>query len=125
VVSSTAPAILLLAASALAQPRFEAASIKPASSAELDAIKRSGRSRLFPEQGISVSGNRVTVLGLTPYTLIRAAFSLRAAQLSNAPDWTANESCDISAEGLQQLLWKSAGGSTGAILAQSHDLPHV
>ncbi len=79
-------------------PKFEVASIKPSSSAELDAIKRSGRSSLFPEQGISISGNRVTVLGLTTITLIRAAFSLRADQFSGAPDWTATEPYDIAAQ---------------------------
>jgi uncharacterized protein (TIGR03435 family) len=103
-----AGAALFVAAFALAQPRFEVASIKPASSAELDAIKRSGRSGLFPEQGISISGNRVAVLGLTPSTLIRAAFSLRATQLSNTPDWTANESYDISAEAESTLTFPQA-----------------
>lgn len=78
--------------------KFEVASIKPASSAELDAIKLSGRSSLFPEQGISISGNRVTVSGLTTITLIRAAFSLRAGQYSGEPSWTAAEPYDIAAQ---------------------------
>jgi uncharacterized protein (TIGR03435 family) len=107
-VSVTARAILVIAVSAIAQPRFEVASIKPSSSAELDAIKLSGRSGLFPEQGISVTGNRVTVLGLTPYTLIRAAFSLRAPQLSSTPTWTANESYDISAQAENPLTFAQA-----------------
>jgi uncharacterized protein (TIGR03435 family) len=92
--------LLLLAATvALAQPeaKFEVASVKPASSSELDAIKRSGRSSLFPEQGISISGSRVRVLGLATATLVRAAFNLRAAELSGAPNWTANDAYDIDA----------------------------
>jgi uncharacterized protein (TIGR03435 family) len=79
-------------------PRFEVASIKSTSSEELDAIKRSGRSSLFPEQGISISGNRVTVLGLTVATLIRAAYNLRTYQFSGGPGWIASDSFDISAK---------------------------
>lgn len=86
---------------AFAQPaaRFDVASIKPASSVEIDAIRRSGRSSLFPEQGISISGTRVTVRGLTALTLIRAAYNLRSYQLSGGPDWIANEPYDIAAKG--------------------------
>jgi uncharacterized protein (TIGR03435 family) len=93
---------LVALAAVLALPqrmaKFEVASIKPSSSAEIDAIKRSGRSSLFPEQGFSISGNRVTILGLTTITLIRAAFSLRADQFSGAPSWTATEPYDIAAQ---------------------------
>jgi uncharacterized protein (TIGR03435 family) len=89
-----------LASAAMAQS-FAVASIKPSPADELDAIKRSGRSPLFPEQGISISGDRVTVAGLTVATLIRAAFNLRASQLSRGPDWIGNDAYDIvaSAEG--------------------------
>jgi uncharacterized protein (TIGR03435 family) len=92
--------ICIAASIALSQPaaKFEVAAIKPASSAELDAIKRSGRSSLFPEQGISISGNRVTVLGLTTETLIRAAYNLRAYQFSGGAGWTSTEAYDIAAK---------------------------
>jgi uncharacterized protein (TIGR03435 family) len=94
-------AFLFLAASlASAQTRaaFEVASIRPTSPVELDAIKRSGRSTLFPEQGIKISGNRVTVLGLTGTTLIRAAYSLRANQLEGGPNWAADKAYNITAK---------------------------
>ncbi len=90
--------LLLTTLAVFAQPRFEVASIRPASEAEIEAIKRGGRSSLFPEQGISIFGNRMTALGLTVVNLIRSAYVLRAPELSDAPDWAANESYDVMAE---------------------------
>lgn len=121
-----APTVLLLLAAtfALAQPvaKFEVASVKPASSAELDAIKRSGRSSLFPEQGISISGNRVKVLGLATATLVRAAFNLRAAELSGAPDWTASDAYDIDATAESALTFPQARQMLQTLLAERFQL---
>jgi uncharacterized protein (TIGR03435 family) len=101
-VRSTSRAVLFVLAVYIAAAQsatFEVASIKLTPSAELDAIKRSGRSALFPEQGISISGNRVTVRGLTAATLIRAAYSLRAYQtVAGGPNWVANDFYDIAAK---------------------------
>jgi uncharacterized protein (TIGR03435 family) len=98
-------ALFVVASSLAIAQGFEVSSIKPTPSSEIDAIKRSGRSSLFPEQGISISGNRVTVKGLAAATLIRAAYSLRADQLSGATGWSTSELYDIAASAERPLTF--------------------
>jgi len=93
-----AMSVILWASVALAQPRFEVAAIRMTTAKELEAIRQSGRSSLFPEQGISFTGDRVTVIGLNVATLIRAAYNLRAYQFSGGTGWIASDSYDISAK---------------------------
>ncbi|HTB13528.1 MAG TPA: TIGR03435 family protein [Bryobacteraceae bacterium] len=112
----------LLASSLAVAQGFEVASIKPASSAEIDSIKKSGRSSLFPEQGISISGSRVNVKGLTAVTLIRAAYNLRSDQLVGVPGWSASEPYDIAAKAEVALTFAQARQMLQALLADRFQL---
>jgi uncharacterized protein (TIGR03435 family) len=114
---------LFVAFSSLAVAQgFEVASIQPTSPSEIDAIKRSGRGSMFPEQGISISGNRVSVKGLTVATLIRAAYNLRAGQLSGEPGWSATEPFDIAASAEGALTFPQVRQMLQALLADRFQL---
>src|SRR4029453_10365190 len=80
-------AILFAALNTFSQataPVVEVASIKEMSRRDFRYAGLSGCPMASPK----ISGNRITISGVTVCTLIRAAYSLEEFEIAGAPDWT-------------------------------------